>query len=153
ADGIRPALSLAPALGWSEGGSIMRRSWVDGALVYFVSVIGLAACGVHDMPDDDGDTGQVMTSMSGMIASGTTFDVTAVALKVVNGGDTCSAPAVASATVPLEGEPFEDSGFPAIPSEHRFAGHLFVLAPGNYRICATPLKADGNPSDVCAATD
>jgi PKD domain len=79
-----------------------------------------------------------------------THDVTSVRFDLVSADSDCSAPALATLTVPLEAElaPASVSGEEA--AAHHFASGLFTVAPGDYRACATPLRADSSASDECA---
>jgi hypothetical protein len=52
--------------------------------------------------------------------------------------------------VSLEAEPAPASVAGAEPVSHHFASSLFVLSPGQYRTCATPLTSDSTPSVVCS---
>lgn len=78
-------------------------------------------------------------------------DVTAVRFDLVPADSGCDAPALATQTAPLEAElaPATVSG--AQGEEHRFASGLFTVAPGVYRACATPLRAESTASELCAA--
>jgi hypothetical protein len=78
-----------------------------------------------------------------------THDVTAVRFDLVAVDDGCDAAAQATLTVPLEAElaPASVSGGEA--AAHHFASGLFTVAAGDYRACATPLRADANASDEC----
>jgi hypothetical protein len=88
-------------------------------------VLVVASCGGGGQP-----RGKLVVSLAAAADSG----VTQVAFKVVPAAASCSAPAVASATAPLA----TDGG----------AGEASTLEvpPGTYRVCATPLGADGQPS-------
>lgn len=76
--------------------------------------------------------------------------VTAIRFDVVAVEDACDSQPIASDVVELEGEalasPLAESG------AHAFADGLFVLEPGEYRVCATPLAGD-EASAVCGSTD
>jgi mono/diheme cytochrome c family protein len=76
-------------------------------------------------------------------------DVDAVRFDVVAAGGSCDSPALATKTLPLESEPLPASVAGAGAGMHQFADGLFVLAPGSYLVCATPLAA-GAPSQGCA---
>ena len=73
-----------------------------------------------------------------------------VHFKVVSQDDDCSGEAVAEATKPLEDEALPVWLQPEGGGEaHPFADTLFTLPPGEYRVCATPLTANGEPSQEC----
>jgi hypothetical protein len=106
-----------------------------------------SACGAQDPGDKDGASG----SLSAAIEFGTsTHDVTGVRFDIVPADSGCDATAIASRTVPLEAEPAPGSVEGGQPVTHHFASSLFVLAPGQYRTCATPLAGDAVSSAVCA---
>jgi hypothetical protein len=79
-----------------------------------------------------------------------THDVTSIRFDLVSAESDCSASALATLTVPLETElaPAAVSG--GETTAHHFASGLFTVAPGDYRACATPLRADSSASDECA---
>ena len=76
-------------------------------------------------------------------------DVTAVRFDIVPAGGSCDDPALTSKNIPLESEPLPASIAGPGAGMHQFADGLFVLAPGSYLACATPL-AGGAPSVDCA---
>lgn len=105
-----------------------------------------ASCGSQPPGETEGSPG----SLSAAIEFGpSTHDVAAVRFDVVPAGGGCDAVAIASQTVPLEAEPAPGSLTGGESASHHFASSLFVLAPGSYRTCATPLAADSSPSAVC----
>lgn len=98
-----------------------------------------------------GDTEGSVGTLSAAVELGpTTHDVAAVRFDIVAADSSCDAPAIASQTVALEAELAPGSVEGAEAVSHRFASGLFVLAPGAYRSCATPLGADSAPSAECA---
>jgi hypothetical protein len=108
---------------------------------------GFGGCGGQPPGDSEGASG----SLSAAIEFGAgTHDVTAVRFDVVAADSNCDAPALASHTVPLEEEPAPGSVEGGQPVSHHFANSLFVLAPGQYRTCATPLAVDAVSSAACA---
>ncbi|WP_438024666.1 hypothetical protein [Sorangium sp. So ce233] len=112
----------------------------------------LAACNGSPAaePGDEGEVGRIRVALS---APGPTYDVAAIHVKVVEGwsGD-CSAEAVAEATIGLEEEglPLHPDLLPPGAGEnHAFGDALFVVTPGLYWACATPLTESGAPSAHC----
>lgn len=79
-----------------------------------------------------------------------THDVTAVRFDLVAADGSCDEPALATLTVPLESELAPASVTGDAAAAHHFASALFTVAPGEYRACATPLRADSNVSEECA---
>ncbi len=112
--------------------------------VALAGAAALSACSEHAVGADD-RTGQLRALIA---TADATDDVASVDFKVVAATDDCSGPAIAEATVSLETE-----SFPAGGGMHPFSDHLFVLAPGTYRVCAAPLQADGSPSASCSVAD
>jgi hypothetical protein len=97
------------------------------------------------------DTEGSLGTLSAAVELGpTTHDVAAVRFDIVAADSSCDTPAIASQTVSLEAEPALGSLEGAEAVSHHFATGLFVLAPGSYRSCATPLVVDLAPSPVCA---
>jgi hypothetical protein len=82
---------------------------------------------------------------------GSHHDVTAIQYVVVDAGGACSDAPIAQSTSPLEVEAIPGSVLPAGSGTHAGADGFFVLPPGNYRVCATPLGLNG-PSQECAPT-
>jgi hypothetical protein len=87
-----------------------------------------------------------------LTVGGSRHDVTAVYYKVVDANSTCSDPPIAETTSTLEDEDLPGSVLPPGAGAHPGADGLFVLPPGNYRVCATPMGA-GGPSLECASTE
>ncbi|HEU4408529.1 MAG TPA: hypothetical protein VFS43_24920 [Polyangiaceae bacterium] len=85
-------------------------------------------------------------------AGGSRHDVTAVEFKIVSAGGSCADAPLAQTTSALEGEELPGGVLPPGSGSHAGAGGLFVLPPGDYRVCATPLGA-GGPSAACAPTE
>jgi hypothetical protein len=95
---------------------------------------------------NEAQTGQLRAVIAG---DPVTDDVAFVDFKIVHDTDTCAAPALAEAVVPAEQEQVSAGG-----GMHNLGDHFFILAPGTYRICVTPLQADGTtPSADCSPTD
>jgi mono/diheme cytochrome c family protein len=111
--------------------------------LFVLSVIVLAAC--------DGSTprDQVGRLSAALQFPQVSHDVDAVRIDVVAAGGTCDDMALASKTLPLESEPLPASVAGPGSGMHQFADGLFVLPPGAYVVCATPL-AMGAPSHDCA---
>jgi hypothetical protein len=81
-------------------------------------------------------------------------DVAKIHYVVVFRGQPCSTrPALAEAKVVLEDESAPQSLLPdGGGAKHPFGDALFVLAAGQYTVCATPLTASGAPSADCPTT-
>jgi hypothetical protein len=105
--------------------------------------ISVTACGNGGPNPESGQLGSVHASVE---VSDVDHDVTAVRFDIVQAAEACDAPPIHSETAGLEEEPLAGSG------THPFADGLFVLAPGSYRVCATPLAGEG-PSAECAPAD
>jgi hypothetical protein len=75
--------------------------------------------------------------------------VTTVRFDVVAATATCDATPLATQTTSIEAEALPGSVAGMGAGAHAFADGLFVLPPGDYRICATPLAGD-TPSQQCA---
>ena len=121
--------------------------------VRFVSVIGLAgiwssiaAC--DGTPPQAGDS---YGSLSAGLTLATEHDVTAVKFDVVATSAGCESTPLASQTTPMETETLPSSVSGTGSGMHPFADGLFVLPPGDYRVCATPLGGTV-PSTQCAPT-
>lgn len=89
-----------------------------------------------------------------LVFPGPDHGVTAIAYTVVDAAGTCADAPIASATRPIEAEPLPIhlEGDAPGGDAHPFGDALFVLPPGDYRVCATPLLADGTASPDCAPT-
>jgi PKD domain len=115
-----------------------------------VGVVCLAGfalgCGSQPLPEPDGQVGSLRAAIE---LGASTHDVAGVRFDLVPSDSGCDSPALATLTVPLEAElaPASVSGDAAA---HHFASGLFTLAPGDYRACATPLRADASASAECA---
>jgi hypothetical protein len=113
-----------------------------------LSVAGsvLAACSGHE-PGGEGEPGVLRASIE---LSSVAHDVTGARFDVVLSDEDCGSAPLLTQTVSLEDEALPASL--AGSGTHAFAGALFVLAPGAYRVCATPLAGD-EPSAECGPTD
>ncbi len=90
---------------------------------------------------------------STLVMGNVQHDVDSIHYKVVSATDDCSADAIDETTVPIEAETLSLSLQPAGAGDnHPFGDALFVLAPGEYRVCATPMNGE-NPSSECAPVD
>lgn len=92
------------------------------------------------------DEGAEPSSLAIALSSSVTSDVRSVRFDVVPFDAQCDSMPIATQTQPLS--PHASSS----TEGHAFSSALFLLAPGNYRVCATPLS-DTGPSADCAATD
>ena len=105
--------------------------------------VALTACGgTGGAPSGDAVTGAVQ-----LAAIGSAHDVIDVHFEIVDGPDCATSPLAASKTVSIESETLD----PALGQGdgHRFSDALFVLPPGGYFACATPLRLGGAPSAIC----
>ncbi|WP_437287382.1 hypothetical protein [Sorangium sp. So ce406] len=101
------------------------------------------------MTSDSEDNGSIRAALT---VGGERHDVTAVHFKVVDLYASCSDAAIAETTSSLEEEALPGSVVPAGAANHAGADGLFVLPPGDYRVCVSPLGAEG-PSRECAPTE
>jgi hypothetical protein len=109
---------------------------------------GFLACSLSCNPPAPAEPPPAGTVSAALEVGSLLHDVTAVRFDVVMGAASdCSATAVASRTVALESEPLPAS-VEGGAGKHAFADGLFVLAPGDYRLCATPLAGE-SPSTDC----
>lgn len=93
-------------------------------------------------------------SLRAAITSASPHDVVSVRYKVLNSESNCADPALSESVVALEAEPLTSTiGALGQGANHRFADALFVLATGDYRVCAFPLTADGSPSADCGMAE
>ncbi len=96
-------------------------AWGIGATL----ILG-TACGGQTI--DSGEMGMLGAALTG---DGSMFGVEAIAYKLVSPSESCAAAPIAEETA-SDGTEVQ-----------------FVLAAGRYRVCATPLDAEGAPSRVC----
>jgi hypothetical protein len=93
---------------------------------------------------------QVGQLSAGLGGSMTDHDVTSILYKVVGKEKSCTSDAIATTTVKLEQEAFPARlGTDGTGEKHSFADGLFVLASGEYRVCAFPLRENGKASEDC----
>jgi len=83
-------------------------------------------------------------TLSVALESSQTSDVSAVRFEIVSFEQACGSAPIASLTKTL----LRHSSAPG----HAFSGALFLLAPGNYRVCASPLSGE-SASAECAPVD
>jgi len=114
-----------------------------------VCLIGFTwGCGSQPIGESDDRVGSLRAAVE---IGPSTHDVAQVRFDLVAAESGCDAAALATLTVPVQAElaPTSISGEAAA---HHFASGLFTVAPGQYRACATPLRADASASDECAPT-
>ncbi|MEZ4269436.1 MAG: hypothetical protein R3F39_24005 [Myxococcota bacterium] len=115
-------------------------------------IIALSALVAACASSGDSPTG---TLRAPLVFPGPDHGVTDIGYVVVHASETCAGTPIATATRPIEAEPLPIhlEGDPPGGDAHPFGDALFVLPPGDYRVCATPLLADGSPSPDCAAVE
>lgn len=119
------------------------------ALLLTVAAAAMAACGDDGSTDQDGSKlGTIFAKLSALAE----HDVTAVRFEVLSQGSPCGGPALVTKEVALESEALPASAAGEASARHAFSDALFVLAPGSYRVCATPLH-DAAASTECAAAE
>jgi hypothetical protein len=116
------------------------RSWLYSSSLFCFG-LWVFGCG-DDAPEPQGDKPEGLY----VSLSYSESDVTAIRFDVVGETDGCDALPVASELVALS------SGEAAPLAGHAFASAQLVVAPGTYRVCATPLAGE-KPSLDCAPTD
>lgn|GEM_PF-6323695 len=118
-----------------------------------VGGIGVAvftlSCGSQPVGEPDERAGSLRAAIE---IGASTHDVAAVRFDLVAVDDGCDAAALSTLTVPLEAELAPASVTGGEAGAHHFASGLFTVAAGDYRVCATPLRADAVASDDCAQT-
>jgi hypothetical protein len=117
-----------------------------------LTVIAFVALTAACASSRDSSTG---TLRAPLVFPGPDHGVTAIGYVVVDAADTCADTPIATATRPIESEPLPIhlEGDPPGGDAHPFGDALFVLPPGDYRVCATPLLADGTASPDCAPVE
>jgi mono/diheme cytochrome c family protein len=131
----------------NEGEGSMRAS-IHSA-VGGICLVGFTfGCGSEPIGEPEDGVGSLRAAIE---LGPRTHDVTQVRFDLVSAESDCDALPAATLTVPLEAElsPASVSGEGAA---HHFASGLFTVAPGSYRACATPLRADSAASEECAPT-
>jgi hypothetical protein len=113
-----------------------------------VCLAGLTfGCGSQPIGEPEDRVGSLRSAIE---MGPSTHDVTSVRFDLVSPDSDCDAPALATLTVPLEAELAPAAALGGEAAAHHFASGLFTIAPGDYRACATPLRADSSASDECA---
>ncbi len=109
---------------------------------------GLVACG-----GESPESPEMGTLKSTLVAAGLRHDVAAVRFDVHDLAESpdakCGDDPVVSKVSSMEAEALPE-WLAGDASQHAFADGLFVLQPGAYLVCATPLRADGEDSEDCA---
>jgi len=99
----------------------------------------------------DLDAGERVGSITAAVELGAlAHDVTGVRFDVLAAESPCDGTVLATETRALESEPLPATLAGDIGAYRPFADALFVLEPGQYRICATPLASESRPSNRCA---
>ena len=107
------------------------------------------SCGSQPIGEPEQQTGSLRAAIE---IGPSTHDVTAVRFDLVAADSACDAAPLATLTVPLEAELAPASLTGGETTAHHFASGLFTLAPGGYRACASPLRADASASNECGQT-
>ncbi|WP_437807064.1 PKD domain-containing protein [Sorangium sp. So ce1078] len=127
------------------------RAGACGSMVIALA-LGASACDA----DKGGSTARESAAngsiQAALTVGGARHDVTGVHYKVVSASSPCSDPAIAETTSPLEEEALPGGALPPGAGTHAGADGLFVVPPGDYRVCATPM-ADGWPSAECGPAE
>lgn len=140
-------------------GPFMRRTQRSGLFsLSFGALVAASGCARHDdaTKAEQANAQATNTGLRMRVLSSAKRDVTQVSYEITD----CETPGtvIASGVQPLlaqsipGGQPSLDNNPLDENSRHAFADILQILDPGCYRVRATPLKADGSPSDVCHET-
>lgn len=124
---------------------------VRGSMVIALA-IAAPACAMGEGGSAAGDSGPTGSLQAAITVGGSRHDVTSVYYKIISASSACSDPAIAETTSSLEEEALPGSVLPPGAGTHAGADGLFVLPPGEYRVCATPMS-DNGPSLECAPTE
>ncbi len=100
----------------------------------------LAGCGAGNGGTSEQEPGQLQARLA---LSAVRHDVTAIRIELVAAESDCQSPPIVSKTIALA-----DTAAPG-GGAHPFVDALFVVEPGAYRACATPLAGE-TPSLECA---
>jgi hypothetical protein len=119
---------------------------IRSARSLWISVVLLSSLGCTD-PADSGSSLPV-GNLSAALNVSAAHDVTSVRFDILPGAGSCHDPALTSRTVVIEDEPLPASTAGTGAGMHQFVDGLFVLPPGLYLVCATPLAAS-DPSADC----
>ena len=121
---------------------MLKRIWTLSAVVGLLH--GCTNLGDGDAPEQE-PRGHISAALQLSDLHG---DVTSVRVAVVPSGASCEAPPLFVSHPGLETEALPASLAEGAGSFRPFADALFVLAPGDYRVCATPLAGE-QPSAQC----
>jgi hypothetical protein len=111
-------------------------------------VLAASAC-EKGSEEDSKSMGSIQAALT---VGGSRHDVTGVYYKVVDASSSCTDAPIAETTSALEEEELPGSVLPPGSGSHAGADGLFVLPPGDYRICATPMS-DTGPSQECVTAE
>lgn len=125
---------------------MLKRVWTLSAVVGLLH--GCTNLGDGDAPEP-APLGRISAALQLSDLHG---DVTSVRVAVVPSGASCEAPPLFVAYPGLEAEALPASVAGSAGSFRPFADALFVLAPGDYRVCATPLAGEQASAQCGAAT-
>ncbi len=124
----------------------MTRGTPTSKLLLASALLGYGCATATDL-----DAGDRVGSITAAVEIGALAqDVTGVRFDVLDAASACDGTVLATETRALESEPLPASLAGEDGANRPFADALFVLAPGQYRICATPLAAETRPSNRCA---
>ncbi len=130
----------------------MKRIMTIALAAIALGVFGmLGGCANSDAGDTGDSVSDVATMHAALSFSGARYDVTHIHYTVVAEADDCSVEPIDEAFVALEDEalpPWMDIDG-AMGSNHPFSDAFFVLQPGSYKVCATPLNELGELSTQC----
>jgi hypothetical protein len=113
-----------------------------------VLALAVSACGKGSAEDS-----KAMGSIQAALTVGASrHDVTGVYYMVVDANGSCTDTPIAETTSPLEEEDLPGGVLPPGSGPHAGADGLFVLPPGDYRVCAMPMS-DAVPSQECAGAE
>jgi len=114
-----------------------------------LSAIGCFVQGCANLGDGDDPEQEPLGRISAALQLADLFgDVSGVRVAVVPSEASCESPALHVAERGLEGQALPGSQAQGAGSFRPFADALFVLAPGHYRVCATPVAGE-QPSARC----
>ncbi len=126
------------------------KTFFDGAVrlgTLFATLWLFSGCESGNDIDEERDTGEIR---SALVVEDDDHGVESVLFMVLEVWDSCYGEPLEWVKVPLEDEGLPDWLGPTGTGDgHPFADGLFVLEPGNYRVCAVPLDAYDKPSQSC----
>ena len=124
----------------------MTRGTPTSKLLLASAMLGYGCATATDL-----DAGDRVGSITAAVELGAlAHDVTGVRFDVLDAASACDGTVLATETRALESEPLPASLAGDLGAYRPFADALFVLEPGQYRICATPLAAETVASSRCA---